>query len=67
MTRRRTRGNGFDEDDAGTTPARKEERDEKKTSSFNGTVRPFVASEHPVTPAVRYTYTHTHALDSLFL
>jgi len=60
MTRRRPRRrNGFDEDDARTTPARKEERDEKKTSSFNGTVRPFVASEHPVTPAVRYIYTHS--------
>ena len=61
MTRRRTRRrNGFDEDDdAGRTTATPEEeegKDEKKTaSSFNGTVRPFVASEHPVTPAVRYT------------
>jgi hypothetical protein len=61
MTRRRTRRrNGFDEDDdAGrttATPEEEERRDEKKTaSSFNGTVRPFVASEHPVTPAVRYT------------
>jgi len=60
MTRRRTRRrNGFDEDDdAGrttATPEEEERRDEKKTaSSFNGTVRPFVASEHPVTPAVRY-------------
>jgi len=47
MTRRRTRNGFIDEDD--------EERDAKKRtvlSSFNGTVRPFVASEHPVTPAV---------------
>jgi len=44
MTRRRTTA----------TPEEEEGKDEKKTSSFNGTVRPFVASEHPVTPAVRY-------------
>jgi len=46
MTRRRMRNGFIDEDE--------EERDAKRTvlSSFNGTVRPFVASEHPVTPAV---------------
>jgi hypothetical protein len=49
MTRRRTRNGFIDEDDASKTA-----RDAKRTvsSSFNGTVRPFVASEHPVTPAV---------------
>ena len=60
MTRRRTR-NGFDEDDARTTTTTtattpEEERDTKRTLHFNGTVRPFVASEHPVTPAVRYAH-----------
>jgi len=61
MTRRRTRNGFVDEDDASKTA----------TTPFNGTVRPFVASEHPVTPAVSETHARTLSrfspLSSLFL